>query len=64
MKVRWVDHEVKVEFKKCLAFMSKPSAPKFADPQDVNFAIQDLLKGRRIGTYQDLALKDEQFFSR
>ena len=26
--------------------------PKFVDPEDVDFAIQDLLKDRRIGTYQ------------
>jgi len=53
--VRYIEHGVKVEFKKGLPFAPKPSAPKFVDPQDVDFAIQDLLKGRRIGTYQDLA---------
>jgi hypothetical protein len=37
---------------------------KFVDPQDVDFAIQDLLKGRRIGAYQDLAEGGEQFLSR
>ena len=52
-----------MEFKKDLAFPPKPSAPKFVDPQDVDFAIKDLLKGRRIGTYQDLAPGGEQFFS-
>jgi hypothetical protein len=52
----WVEHGVKVEFKKGLPFAPKPSAPKFVDPQDVYFAIQDLLKGRRIGLYQDLVL--------
>ena len=39
------------EFKKGLPFTPKPSAPKFVDPQDVDFAIQDLLKARRIDTY-------------
>ena len=53
--VRYIEHGVKVEFKKGLPFAPKPSAPKFVDPQDVDFAIQDLLKGRRIGAYQDLA---------
>jgi len=43
--LRWVEHGVKVEFKKGLPFATKPSAPKFVDPQDVDFAIQDLLKG-------------------
>jgi hypothetical protein len=62
--VRYIEHGVKVEFKKDLPFAAKPSAPKFVDPQDVDFAIQDLLKGRRIGAYQDLALGDEQFLSR
>jgi hypothetical protein len=52
--IRWVDHGVKVEFKKDLAFAPKPSVPKFVDPSDVDFAIKDLLKGRRIGVYQDL----------
>jgi hypothetical protein len=55
---------VKVEFQKGLPFASKPSAPKFVDPQDVYFAIQDLLKDRRIGVYQELAPGDEHFLSR
>ena len=58
--LRWVEHGVKVEFKKGLPFAPKPSAPKFVDPQDVDFAIQDLLKGRRIGEYQDLAPGGDQ----
>ena len=62
--VRYIEHGVKVEFKKGLSFAPKPSAPKFVDPQDVDFAIQDLLKGRRIGAYQDLAPGGEQFLSR
>ena len=62
--LRWVEHGVKVEFKKGLPFAPKPSAPKFVDPQDVDFAIQDLLKGRRIGAYQDLAPGGDQFLSR
>ena len=62
--VRYIEHGVKVEFKKGLPFAPKPSAPKFVDPQDVDFAIQDLLKGRRIGAYQDLAPGGEQFLSR
>jgi hypothetical protein len=62
--LRWVQHGVKVEFKKGLPFAPKPSAPKFVDPQDVDFAIQDLLKGRRIGAYQDLAPGGDQFLSR
>jgi hypothetical protein len=62
--VRYIEHGVKVEFKKGLPFAPKPSAPKFVDPQDVDFAIQDLLKGRRIGAYQDLAEGGEQFLSR
>ncbi len=41
-----------------------PSAPKFVDPQDVDFAIPDLLKGRHIGVYQDPAPEDEEFLSR
>jgi hypothetical protein len=53
-----------VEFKKGLSFEPKPSEPKFVDPQDVDFAIQDLLKGRRVGAYQDLTEGDEQFLSR
>jgi hypothetical protein len=53
--LRWVEHGVKVEFKKVLTFAPKPWAPKFVDPQDVDFAIKDLVKGRRIGAYQDLA---------
>jgi hypothetical protein len=61
---RWVEHGVKVEFKKGLPFAPKPSAPKFVDPEDVDFAIQDLLKGRRIGAYQGLAPSGEQFLSR
>jgi hypothetical protein len=59
--LRWVEHGVKVEFKKGLPFAPKPSAPKFVDPEDVDFAIQDLLKGRRIGVYQDLAPGGDQF---
>jgi hypothetical protein len=62
--LRWVEHGVKVEFKKGLPFAPKPSAPKFVDPEDVDFAIQDLLKGRRIGVYQDLAPGGDQFLSR
>ncbi len=61
---RWVEHGVKVEFKKGLPFAPKPSAPKFVDPEDVDFAIQDLLKGRRIGAYQGLAPSGEHFLSR
>ena len=30
--LRWVEHGVKVEFKKGLAFAPKPSEPKFVDP--------------------------------
>jgi hypothetical protein len=33
--VRYIEHGVKVEFKKGLPFAPKPSAPKFVDPQDV-----------------------------
>jgi hypothetical protein len=55
--LRWVEHGVKVEFKKGLPFAPKASAPKFVDPQDVDFAIQDLL-------YQDLAPGGDQFLSR
>ena len=62
--VRYIEHGVKVEFNKGLPFAPKPSAPKFVDPQDVDCAIQDLLKGRRIGAYQDLAEGGEQFLSR
>jgi hypothetical protein len=62
--LRWVEHGVKVEFKKGLPFAPKPSAPKFVDPQDVDFAIQDLLKGRHIGVYQDLDPGGDQFLSR
>jgi hypothetical protein len=61
--VRYIEHEVKVEFKKALPFAPKPSEPKFVDPQDVDFAIQDLLKGRRIGAYQALIPGGEQFLS-
>ncbi len=50
--------------KKDLAFAPKPSAPKFVDPQDVDFTIKDLLKDRRIGAYQDLVPGGEQFLSR
>ena len=62
--LRWVEHGVSVEFSKGLPFAPNPSAPKFVDPSDVDFAIKDLLKGRRIGDYQDLALGGEQFLSR
>ena len=62
--LRWVEHGVKVEFKKGLPFAPKPSAPKFVDPQDVDFAIQDLIKGRHIGAYQDLAPGGDQFLCR
>jgi hypothetical protein len=62
--LRWVEHGVKVEFKKGLDFVPKPSAPKFVEPQDVDFVIKDLLKDRLIGTYQDLASGVEQFLSR
>jgi hypothetical protein len=34
------------------------------DPQDVEFVIKDLLKGRHIGVYQDLTPGGEQFLSR
>jgi hypothetical protein len=61
---RWVEHGVKVVFKKGLVFAPKPSAPKFVDPEDVHFVIQDLLKGRHIGVYQDLVPGVEQFLSR
>ena len=48
-----------------MAFAPKPSPPKFVDPQDVDFAIKDLLKGRHIGAYQDLTTPGgEQFLSR
>ena len=53
--LRWIELGVKVEFKKGPTFAPKPSVPKFVHPQDVDFEIQDLLKVRRIGTYQDLA---------
>ncbi len=59
--LRWVEHGVKVEFSKGIPFAPKPSVPKFVDPSNVDFAIKDLLKGRRIGGYQDLALGGEQF---
>jgi hypothetical protein len=36
--VQWVEDGVKVEFKKGLPFAPKPSAPKFVDPTDVDFA--------------------------
>jgi hypothetical protein len=62
--LRWVEHGVKVEFKKGLPFAPKPSEPKFVDSQDVDFAIQVLLKGRLIGAYQDLAPGCDQFLSR
>ena len=62
--LRWIEHGVKIEFKKGLPFAPKPSAPKFVDPQDVEFVIQELLKGRKIGAYQDLAQGGEQFLSR
>ncbi len=62
--LRWVEYGVKVDFKKGPPFAPKPSAPKFVDPQDVDFAIQDLLKGRHIGAYQDLAPGGDQFLSR
>jgi hypothetical protein len=62
--VRYIEHGVKVVFKKGLSFVQKPSAPKFVHPQDVDFAIQDLLKGMRIGAYQDLTPGGEQFLSR
>ncbi len=61
--LRWIEHGVKVEFKKGLPFASKSSAPKFVDPQDVEFVIQELLKGRKIGGYQDLDPGGEQFLS-
>jgi hypothetical protein len=61
---RWVEHGAKVEFKKGLPFAPKPSAPKFVDPQDVDFTFQDLLKGRRIGAYHDLPPGGDQFLSR
>ncbi len=53
-----------MEFKKGLPFAPKPSAPKFVDPQDVDFTFQDLLKGRRIGAYHDLPPGGDQFLSR
>jgi hypothetical protein len=62
--LRWVEDGVKVEFKKGLAFTPKLSAPKFVDPEDVDFAINHLLKGRLIGAYQDLAPGVDQFLSR
>jgi hypothetical protein len=52
--LRWVEYGVKVDFKKGLAFLPKPSAPKFLDLEDVDFVIKDLLKDRLIGAYQDL----------
>jgi hypothetical protein len=61
--VRYIEHGVKVEFKKGLPFAPKPSAPKFVDPQDVDFAIQDLLKGRRIGAYQETWRREASSFS-
>ncbi len=61
---RWVDHGVKVEFHKGLPFPTKPSVSKFVDPQDVEFVIKDLLKGRHIGEIQDLVPGGEQFLSR
>ncbi len=61
---RWVEHGVKGDFKKDLAFAPKPSDQKFVDPQDVDFAIKDLLKSRHIGAYQDLAPGGKQFLSR
>jgi hypothetical protein len=49
--IRWVEHGVKVEFKKGLPFAPKPSALKFVDPPDVDFAIQDLLRvARAVGS--------------
>ena len=62
--LRWIEYGVKVEFQKGLPFTPKPSTPKFVDPEDVDFAIQDLLKDRQIGVYQDLAPGDEHFLSR
>jgi hypothetical protein len=54
----------RVEIQKGLPFAPKPWEAKFVDPQDVEFAIKELFKGRHIGTYQDLAPGDEQFLSR
>ncbi len=48
-----------MEFKKGLAFAPKPSLSKFVDPQDVDFAIKDLLKGKRIGTYPLYSLNED-----
>ena len=62
--LRGIEHGVKVEFKKGLSFAPKPSVPKFVDPEEVDFVIQDLLKGRRIGACQDLTPGGEQFLSR
>jgi hypothetical protein len=39
--LRRVEHGVKVEFKKGLAFPPKPSESKFVDPQEVDFAIKE-----------------------
>ncbi len=56
---RWVEHGAKVEFQMGLPFPPKPSDKKFVGPQDVEFAIKDLLKDRHIGSYQNLAPGDE-----
>jgi hypothetical protein len=58
---RWIEHGVKAEFSKGVPFAPKTSVTKFVDPQDVDFAIKDLLKGRHIGAYQDLVPGGEQF---
>jgi hypothetical protein len=38
-----------VELKKGLLPFVPKLSPKFVDPPDVDFAIQELIKGRRIG---------------
>jgi hypothetical protein len=50
--LRWVDRAwSKSGVLKGAPLCAETFAPKFVDPPDVDFAIKDLLKGRRIGAY-------------
>jgi hypothetical protein len=55
---------VKVNFLDKSALNPPPRPPKFIDPSDVQFVVQALLDGRKIGAYTDLAPGSQQYLSR
>ena len=53
-----------IPFFKPSTFKLTPRPPKFIDPNDIQFVLQTLHNGRKIGAYTDLATRGQQYLSR